>query len=432
MKATILNISVVIISLCILFGCTNEDEGNVTKAPMDNGMVEIKLGSDLDLQVNVSSRGVIKPTDEDHNFHLSNIGVFMLADFQQKSIDEGFDINWNHTGQSINTWLVNIPAVAETNLSGTTDIKMKSSLNSDTTVYYPQENIYAYRFYSYYPRVANNKIGITSTKRTVTYRLDGSTDVLWAATEAVDSVNASEVDKRKYSASYVRLMSSESDKPNLTFHHCLMAFQFWIMGSDNHGDYTMANKMALDTVIIKRVPTKGTLTIADHTRESEGTMNIDWNDEESFADIGIKGTDDGPLGNIENRRINGSTQIRVGESVLLPVIDNYADRSHYTAYVKLRKLDDNQVYETTIPVVMQESLMSDFRSGICYHVVLRIAGPQTVTLQASIEDWEDIVIDKTPGVYVEDGIGLDIQYGGVDDGSHEPKSRFNTDLLYKR
>ena len=97
-------------------------------------------------------------------------------------------------------------------------------------------------------------------------------------------------------------------------------------------------------------------------------------------------------------RVHNDSIIKVGQRLLLPVPVN--STSYYNIKVRLKYIIDpsdrskDLTFESEMPIsVDQVSTGSGFKEGTVYTVLLKIAGPQAVTVKATLDEWKDAESD---------------------------------------
>lgn len=398
----------------------------------------IRLGVSTGM-VNASvTRHAIDPKDTVGNFDLDSIGIFMLAAYNQSSNASASlsTVNWNRASAAnlqctpIDNWYAKVApgvdSIAQLLGGGKfTQVYLtkKYDHNVDSVFYYPVTSKYANRFYGYFPYQDNSKVTMSATQRIINFEdLDGKTEILWGQSDIGDPnvprPLASAEDSAtlwKYSARFFRINETYAKSfPTIEFKHKLMAFQFAIQGiKDPIYNYDHANKVVLDTVIVYDVPTHAQLIVADNANSANnGKLTFTWNDHlDSLGIVSqsriVSGVDldstyivdraENDLALVKERVHNDSI-IKVGQRLLLPVPVN--STSYYNIKVRLKYIIDpsdrskDLTFESEMPIsVDQVSTGSGFKEGTVYTVLLKIAGPQAVTVKATLDEWKDAESD---------------------------------------
>jgi uncharacterized protein (TIGR02145 family) len=162
--------------------------------------------------------------------------------------------------------LWNQPMIATyANNSTTLQFVDKASLTSTptaTSCYYPLQSWYNYYFYTYYPRVDDNKIHVSSNNVvTADYTLDGSQDIITAKAIPASNPNSG------YCAKYFR-DDSEAPKPQLALKHQLAQLRFYVCS-----DKKPRGTFLVEKITLLDVPIDWSLTIADKSNtENTGKL----------------------------------------------------------------------------------------------------------------------------------------------------------------
>ena len=380
-------------TLVLATACSNDDETTV-KSPtvVGNSDVEIKLSMG-------SSTGTRASVESDANgmFDLDNLGIFMLGTAVQTTNPDEQTIDWRPAVNPYAIWMNNVEASAVKNGESTrTDILWADG----ETRWYPVGNWYSYRFYGYYPRVEDSQVSLTSSKCVVTYTgLDGTKDIIWGRSLGADLDDAKE--KYRYSARYFRQAGYGDYNPELSLNHKMLRLQFAIQGIGDENaeaghEFDAANTMFIDTIIVTQVPTTARLTVADLNNQEtgDGVITYDWIYD--LQDLGVLGENDGTF---VKKQIHDDDIIEVGQPILLPVLDSDATAAGYTKYkIKVRLRNDVGVlfdHEKPLDLNIADG-GSGFEAGKSYRVVLKIAGPKQVTLQARLAGWESDEVTVAP------------------------------------
>ncbi len=372
-------------TIVLTMACSNDDETPQSLTVVGNSDVEIKLsvGGGTRTRASVES-------DANGMFNLNNLGIFMLGTAVQSTNPEEQNIDWRPSVNPYAVWMNNVEANAVIDGGGTrTDILWEDG----KTRWYPVGNWYSYRFYGYYPRVADNRVSMTANKCVVSYSgLDGTKDIIWGRSLGPDLGDAKE--KYRYSARYFRQAGYGDYNPELSLNHKMLRMQFCIQGiADENAEagheFEAANTMSIDTIMILKVPTTAQLTIADLNNQATGDGVISYNWESNLADLGVLGDNDGTF---VKEQVVDDNIIEVGQPILLPVLDDEATAAGYTKYriqVRLRNTA-GVLFDHEKPLDLNLSGLSGaFEAGKSYRVVLKIAGPKQVTLQARLSPWEN-------------------------------------------
>ena len=372
-------------TIVLTMACSNDDETSQSLTVVGNSDVKIKLS----VGGGTSTRASVE-SNVNGMFNLNNLGIFMLGTAVQSTNPEEQNIDWRPAVNPYAVWMNNVEANAVIDGGGTrTDILWEDG----KTRWYPVGNWYSYRFYGYYPRVADNRVSMTANKCVVSYSgLDGTKDIIWGRSLGPDLGDAKE--KYRYSARYFRQAGYGDYNPELSLNHKMLRMQFCIQGiADENAEagheFEAANTMSIDTIMILKVPTTAQLTIADLNNQATGDGVISYNWESNLADLGVLGDNDGTF---VKEQVVDDNIIEVGQPILLPVLDDEATAAGYTKYriqVRLRNTA-GVLFDHEKPLDLNLSGLSGaFEAGKSYRVVLKIAGPKQVTLQARLSPWEN-------------------------------------------
>lgn len=382
-------------AVAALAACSSDDEQAAQQhfGVIANSDVEVRLsaGSGIGTRSSVES-------DDQGLFSLDSLGIFMLATHKQDVNPNELALDWSY-GYNYEepdlpytnpwaVWIDNVAVNAVINAEGTrTDINWVDGKQR----WYPIGNWYSYRFYGYYPRVEMDQITVTETQRVINYTdLDGTKDIIWGRSAGADMTDAHE--KYAYSARYFRQAGYGNVSPEVSFVHKMMRLQFSIQGiADENAEpgheFDAANTMLIDTIIVERVPTSAWLVVADlndETNGNDGKIIYDW--QYTTKDIGVIGQNDGEFLKV---RVNNDDLIKVGQPILLPVIDDDAVAVGYDKYrvkVRLRNVD-GVIFDHEKPLEL--NVNRAYEPGKTYRVAIKIAGPKFVTMSASLKSWED-------------------------------------------
>lgn len=382
-----MNISKILLPLATVVlttACSSDDE--VTKSPIvvGNSDVEVRLstGGGTRASIESNAQGL---------FEANGMGIFMLATADMEvNPDEGV-LDWRPEVNPYTTWLNNVEANAVINSDSTaTDIVWADK----KAKWYPVGNWYSYRFYGYYPRT--NWYEIQQQRLYVTFTgLNGTQDIIWGRSEGADL--SDEHEKYRYSARYFRQKGYGEKVPSLALEHKMLRMQFYIQGiedenAEEDSKYASANAMTIDTIMVVNMPTIARMVIANlEDDKEEGTLYPDWGTR--LADIGVRGENDGPF---EKAQVNNDDLIKVGQPILLPVLDETAASEGITKYSVRVRLRNNTgvVFDDEKPLELNIVSISKFEAGKTYKVVLKIAGPKQISLQAKLAGWEDAEDDS--------------------------------------
>lgn len=261
-----LNILLIAALGLFLVGCSEEEI--VKSLPSEERAVEIQLS----LGKAASMRAAIE-SDDNSNFIIDGVdgnylSVFCLA--YGKRNPNVSSIDW--TSSSINVPMYNIAATVKKEYSGKmiTDsennriAEVVSNILWAGSYYYPLGGWFKYRFYSYYPRVDENRVTITENTLSADLTLTGYDDVVYGSTRSGESGEA-------FCAAYFYEHSGET--PSLVLNHALARVRFKAYAGESYTGNTTASQIRVTGITVYQVPTDYRLTIADlETPSNEGRL----------------------------------------------------------------------------------------------------------------------------------------------------------------
>lgn len=351
-----------------------------------NSNVEIKFGSKIK-----GTRAIVE-SDDQQNFTLTNMGLFCLA-IAKNNInpnEANIDYTQGSAGYKYSVWVDNAEVQTE-----------KDAVNNKTILtwadgkkhYYPTGNWHKYAFYGYYPK--QDAANIIYDKKSVSVMfedLDGTTDIIYGKAEDLNTPYA-------YSAYYFRQEGNEDKVPTVAFAHKLMRLTFAIKPGGK--DKEAAKTMGVTKVEVVKVPTKGTLTLADKDAPANaGYINFDWN---TTADLALKAKTDAT--STEQKGLEpdftaydetNATKacwvkddpVDIGQGIMIPVPD-YENNPDYKYQLKITLINkDGQVFEPEYPMDLNTN-GNEFAAGTSYKVTMTINGPKEIQLNATLEKWKE-------------------------------------------
>lgn len=350
-----------------------------------NSNVEIKFGSKIK-----GTRAIVE-SDANSNFELTNMGLFCLA-IAKNNInpnEANIDYTQGSAGYKYSVWVDNAEVQTE-----------KDAVNNKTILtwadgkkhYYPTGNWHKYAFYGYYPK--QDAANIIYDKKSVSVMfedLDGTTDIIYGKAEDLNTDYA-------YSAYYFRQEGNEDKVPTVAFAHKLMRLTFAIKPGGK--DKEAAKTMGVTKVEVVKVPTKGTLVLADKDAPANaGYINFDWN---TTADLALKAktdaTGEGADLEPEFAAYDGTNEtkacwvkdneVNIGQGIMIPVPD-YDTDPDYKYQLKITLINkDGQVFEPEYPMDLNTN-GAQFAAGTSYKVTMTINGPKEIQLNATLEKWQE-------------------------------------------
>lgn len=350
-----------------------------------NSNVEIKFGSKIK-----GTRAIVE-SDEQQNFTLTNMGLFCLA-IAKNNInpnEANIDYTQGSAGYKYSVWVDNA------------EVKTEKDAVSNKTIltwadgkkhYYPTGNWHKYAFYGYYPKQDAANIIYDNKSVSVMFEdLDGTTDIIYGKAEDLTTPYA-------YSAYYFRQEGNEDKVPTVAFAHKLMRLTFAI--KPGRKDKEAAKTMGVTKVEVVKVPTKGTLILADKDAPANaGYINFDWT---TTADLALKaktdatGTGEGLEPEFTVYDATNETkacwvkddEVNIGQGIMIPVPD-YDTNPDYKYQLKITLINkDGQVFEPEYPMDLNTN-GKEFAAGTSYKVTMTINGPKEIQLNATLEKWQE-------------------------------------------
>lgn len=350
-----------------------------------NSNVEIKFGSKIK-----GTRAIVE-SDDQQNFTLTNMGLFCLA-IAKNNInpnEANIDYTQGSAGYKYSVWVDNA------------EVKTEKDAGSNKTIltwadgkkhYYPTGNWHKYAFYGYYPKQDAANIIYDNKSVSVMFEdLDGTTDIIYGKAEDLTTPYA-------YSAYYFRQEGNEDKVPTVAFAHKLMRLTFAIKPGGK--DKEAAKTMGVTKVEVVKVPTKGTLVLADKDAPANaGYINFDWN---TTADLALKAKTDatgtGEGLEPEFTAYDGTNEtkacwvkddeVNIGQGIMIPVPD-YDTNPDYKYQLKITLINkDGQVFEPEYPMDLNTN-GKEFAAGTSYKVTMTINGPKEIQLNATLEKWQE-------------------------------------------
>lgn len=350
-----------------------------------NSNVEIKFGSKIK-----GTRAIVE-SDDHQNFTLTNMGLFCLA-IAKNNInpnEANIDYTQGSAGYNYSVWVDNAEVKTENDAGNNKTILTWAD---GTKHYYPTGNWHKYAFYGYYPK--QNAANIIYDKKSVSVmfqNLDGTTDIIYGKAEDLNTPYA-------YSAYYFRQEGNEDKVPTVAFAHKLMRLTFAIKPGGK--DKEAAKTMGVTKVEVVKVPTKGTLILADKDEPANaGYINFDWT---TTADLALKAKTDatgtGEGLEPEFTAYDGTNEtkacwvkddeVNIGQGIMIPVPD-YENNPDYKYQLKITLINkDGQTFEPEYPMDLNTN-GNEFAAGTSYKVTMTINGPKEIQLNATLEKWQE-------------------------------------------
>lgn len=386
-----------IIGASLLASCSSESEladngasdaltSNQWSHQIANSNVEIKFGSKIK-----GTRAIVE-SDDQQNFTLTNMGLFCLA-IAKNNInpnEANIDYTQGSAGYKYSVWVDNAEVQTEKDAGNNKTILTWADGKKH---YYPTGNWHKYAFYGYYPK--QDAANIIYDKKSVSVMfedLDGTTDIIYGKAEDLNTPYA-------YSAYYFRQEGNEDKVPTVAFAHKLMRLTFAIKPGGK--DKEAAKTMGVTKVEVVKVPTKGTLVLADKdVPANAGYINFDWT---TTADLALKAKTDAT--STEQKGLEpdftaydetNATKacwvkddpVDIGQGIMIPVPD-YENNPDYKYQLKITLINkDGQVFEPEYPMDLNTN-GNEFAAGTSYKVTMTINGPKEIQLNATLEKWKE-------------------------------------------
>lgn len=350
-----------------------------------NSNVEIKFGSKIK-----GTRAIVE-SDDQQNFTLDNMGLFCLA-IAKNNInpnEANIDYTKGSTGYNYSVWVDNAEVKTEKDAGNNKTILTWADGKKH---YYPTGNWHKYAFYGYYPKQEDANIIYDKNSVSVMFEdLDGTTDIIYGKAEDLNTDYA-------YSAYYFRQDGNEDKVPTVAFTHKLMRLTFAIKPGGK--DKEAAKTMGVTKVEVVKVPTKGTLVLADKDAPANaGYINFDWN---TTADLALKAKTDATGEGVDLEpefaaydEANATkacwvkdNEVNIGQGIMIPVPD-YDTDPDYKYQLKITLINkDGQVFEPEYPMDLNTN-GAQFAAGTSYKVTMTINGPKEIQLNATLEKWQE-------------------------------------------
>ena len=353
-----------------------------------NSNVEIKFGSKIK-----GTRAIVE-SDDQQNFTLTNMGLFCLA-IAKNNInpnEANIDYTQGSAGYKYSVWVDNAEVKTEKDAGNNKTILTWADGKKH---YYPTGNWHKYAFYGYYPK--QDAANIIYDKKSVSVMfedLDGTTDIIYGKAEDLNTPYA-------YSAYYFRQKGNEDKVPTVAFAHKLMRLTFAIQPG---GDKEAAKTMGVTKVEVVKVPTKGTLVLADKdVPANAGSINFDWNNKDDLADLALKAKTEAT--STEQKGLEPDftaydetnehkacwvkdDPVDIGQGIMIPVPD-YENNPDYKYQLKITLINkDGQTFEPEYPMDLNTN-GNKFAAGTSYKVTMTINGPKEIQLNATLEKWQE-------------------------------------------
>lgn len=357
-------------SMMMLQACTSEEivDKSTVLVP-GNSDVEIKLSSlssgatteieDGTPRYFVSSRAAVTGNT------LDDMGVFCLARDRQNINDEDLPINWTDWSGCI---MKNVQST----------LGADGNLTWDGQYFYPISQFFAYDFYGYYPRVADENVIMEQYKAIVQYTLTGKEDLIWG--------RATSSDPTGFSAKFFRQPGNQDALPQLDLKHVLARLIFYVKaGEDVEGSglVTEASKMKIKSVRILNA--NPNVNLSWYVKGDNATLSLR---DETVVDFDLCDNQGTPVTDV-TMPDNATDETRVGESIML---------FPQTKYELQVVLVDDQGKEFTTESTLTLRNQPKFEAGKNYKVIITVHGPKEIKATAKLNLWEDAGDDTNNNV----------------------------------
>ncbi|MBO4905545.1 MAG: fimbrillin family protein [Bacteroidaceae bacterium] len=386
-------IATALASVMMLGSCSNEqDEVQQDRIVIATAPVEMRLGSNVGA---VATRSALDDSET-----IDTLGVFALARHELSINQAPAAIQWWGTDET------QVTACRLFNIEAKKTGALVSWIDEDAHYYYPMTQFYAYDFYTYYPRVADDQLDKSNDNELyVDYKLDGKTDILWGRAASMETTG--------YSAAYFtqdKAHFTEAEYlPKLNLRHQLTRLVFYAVpapkyNGDAEPDYTAAKQMKVISIKVVNAYTDVRLTIADLALDSPTSMvtgcaTNSTTDESWWRDRLVLRSENRDTITLADQPIADSVQpefipvmvpdestlpggVQLGESMML------YPQTYYKLQIVLQNTADGLYHVSEIPLLIQPG-GDPFIAGAQYKVVLRVGGPTELSVRASLADWDD-------------------------------------------
>lgn len=314
---------------------------------------------------------------------------------------------WTYMENTSESVLINNNAYAIVDAAG--------NLTLDKARYYPLTGNQNFVFYGFYPygttTCFNAGAEESNSYYTVSYTIDGKTDVLWAEAIAPDLVYTNEDDGKKYkatgyNAAYIRkvMKYAETDEkddymPNLNFEHKLTALDFKLRAYEDAWTELETSQVKVTGLTIVQTSTKARMVIASLDQETAETGSLTG---DTPGDIPMEGVTETTLYG------DGSSTYQdaeFGDGMLLVPSDKYMAQLEMT-YIPEGETETRTCYaDLTFKLPDGKS----FEAGKRYTLTIIIKAPQEVIATASLTEWDvvgdEIIIDQMNDISDEEYTG---------------------------
>jgi hypothetical protein len=272
------------------------------------------------------------------------------------------------------------PTGSETGLAQAEDGRLR---------YYPMTG--QYQFYGYYTDDAANeallRIADDGSYYYVPFTIDGTQDLMTAATVAPDSAKLGSEGTAGRSNFYSSYAARRGVHPNLRFSHKLTRLQFFLQPWSEKDTLMQVTDIAIES------HATGKLVVAGHPAYPEIRQRA-WFDDAGFSLFNVKRRVNGLLtGTLDQYPVwvgDSGLVTPIGEAILLEPRQRYkltigfrqppvTDDPHYTAAEVRQKWEAELSLPNSMP----------FQEGCSYKVIIKVYRLVPIELQTTIINWKD-------------------------------------------
>lgn len=342
-------------SMMMLQACTTDEDPSQVWVP-GNSEVEIKLSSAGGGSFTEIEEGAPRSRAAIEGNTLNDMGVFCLARSRQNINDEELAIDWTDWSGCV---MKNVQSNLEEN----------GKLTWEGQYFYPISQFFAYDFYGYYPRVADENIIMEQYKAAAQFTLTGKEDLIWG--------RATSTDPTGFSAKFFRKAGNQDALPKLDLKHMLARLIFYVKAGEDvegTGQITEAQKMTVDSVYI--VGAKQHVNLNWYIGREDATLSLR---DQVGADFQLC-EQNGDRVTAVTMPDNHTDKKRMGESIML-----YPEASYELRVV----LKDDKGKPFTTESTLSLKNQPIFEAGKNYNVIITVHGPKEIEATAELNPWVD-------------------------------------------
>lgn len=366
------------LSALVLASCSNENEATVP-AVDENAPVPVVLGTKAPELTTRASLGSMA------NLPITVWGLAKNTDDWTSTEAQLFDLG---NGTKMAYMNATVGADGET-------VTWENSVK----YYYPFETEKNFSFFACYPDRTKGTDNLEADQLTMTYTIDGKTDVLWGRVQADPQDNQDNYDG--FNATYIRKVLAPVDQnpaATLSFEHMLVKFIFKIIPGDSD-----ANLLDVSDVALLNVPDKISIKVADLASASANAYTLGADRADSFvpeteiagdaANVSISlydkedDTQTATL-SLENVTVGDEGGEQIGESIMVPVRPG---QESYDMQIKFMNRVTRHPFEPEnlkIEAPIKNGI-KEFKCGSSYEVQLKVYGEKEVVVKANLRGWVD-------------------------------------------